>query len=255
MPRSAHPIHLTTAVALACLAACDAKSGDETTSPNASGDAVVELAVRRLAPDQDVAAFEAARDAFIAQLRAQDGVDADREFSAFFDFSAQGAPTTPVFVGMTQYASDSAFAAAGAALSDSPEAATFFATFTPEAFTALRPLDPAAEIDITRIADQPGQVLEIAVRDLSSYPGFDQAQYDAARDAFLALLRQQPGFVRELQWVSVIDPNTVVGMTVYSSQEAFFGVLGNEAFVNDPATAAFLFGYPPTTAYVNAVVR
>jgi hypothetical protein len=93
------------------------------------------------------------------------------------------------------------------------------------------------------------------VRDLSAYESFDQAAYETARDEFLTLLSSQSGFVAEYQWVSVLDPNIVVGMTVYESQDAFFGVLGNESFVNDPATAAFLFGYPPATAYVSTVVR
>lgn len=239
---------------LALATACGASPSSGPASPAASG-AVVELAVRRLGEGQDVGAFEASRDAFVARLREQDGVATDRELHAFFDFRAQAEPTSPVFVGMTEYASLEAFEAAGEALGASPEAAAFFATFTPEAFTALRPLSPAAAVDLASIADRPGQVLEIAVRDLSAYEGFDAAEYEGARDAFLALLREQPGFVAEHQWVSVLDPNTVVGMTVYESQEAFFGVLGDEAFVNAPATAAFLFAYPPATAYVSAVVR
>ncbi|MCB9603054.1 MAG: antibiotic biosynthesis monooxygenase [Sandaracinus sp.] len=236
-------------MAVTLVGACDDTPEERDSEP------VIELAVRRLDDGQDIAEFEAARDAFVARLRERDGVEVDRELRAFFDFGSQAAPTAPVFVGMTQYATSEAFGAAGEALGSSPEAAAFFATFTPEAFTALRPLDAAQPVDLAAIADQPGQVLEIAVRDLSAYEGFDQAAYEAARDGFLALLRDQPGFVAEYQWVSVLDPNTVVGMTVYESQEAFFGVLGNERFVDDPATAAFLFGYPPATAYVSSVVR
>lgn len=254
MPASPRP-HLVLAFTVsALLGACDTGSSDEPAEPDAGGP-VVELAVRRLAEGQDVAAFEAAREAFIARLRAQDGVEVDREFQAFFDFGAQGAPTAPVFVGMTQYATAEAFAAAGDALGASPEATAFFATFTPQAFTALRPLTADRRVDLAAIADRPGQVLEVAVRDLAAYDGFDQGAYEAARDGFLTLLRSQPGFVAEYQWVSALDADTVVGMTVYESQEAFFGVLGDQDFVDDPATAAFLFGYPPATAYVNAVVR
>ncbi|MEZ4458124.1 MAG: hypothetical protein R3E66_00060 [bacterium] len=239
----------------ALITSCGSSASNNTETKTEEAKPVIEIAVRRLNDGQDVAAFGTARDAFVSRLREQEGVDVDREFEAFFDFTAQAAPTAPVFVGMTQYASSDAFAAAGEALGTSAEAGAFFSTFTPEAFTALRPLDPNAEVNLANIANQPGQVLEIAVRNLSAYEGFDQAQYESARDNFLTLLRQQPGFVAEYQWVSVLDPNTVVGMTVYESQQAFFGVLGNETFVNDPATAGFLFGYPPATAYVNTVVR
>jgi hypothetical protein len=252
---SYRPLLALASALLALLSACETTSTNTPAGTDSGDDAVIELAVRRLNAEQDVAQFEAARDAFIDRLRAQDGVEVDRELQAFFDFSAQAAPTAPVFIGMTQYATPDAFGAAGEALGTSPEAAAFFNTFTPEAFTALRPLDADQPVDLAAIADQPGQVLEIAVRDLSTYEGFDQAQYEAARDNFLTLLREQPGFVAEYQWVSVLEPNTVVGMTVYQSQEAFFGVLGNQGFVNDPATAAFLFGYPPATGYVSAVIR
>ena len=255
MRTSRPPLLAVVSMAFALLGGCDTTSTTVPDKPDGGSKAVIELAVRRLNDGQDVAKFEAARDAFVARLRKQDGVEVDREFQAFFDFGAQAAPTAPVFVGMTQYATSEAFGAAGEALGSSPEAAAFFATFTPKAFTALRPLDSAQPVDLAAIANQPGQVLEIAVRDLSAYEAFDQAKYETARNGFLTLLRGQPGFVAEYQWVSVLDPNTVVGMTVYASQEAFFGVLGNESFVSDPATAAFLFGYPPATAYVSAVVR
>jgi hypothetical protein len=229
--------------------------GTSATQPLDRTDDVVEIAVRRLGASQDIAAFEAARDAFVARLKAQPGVGTDREFAAFFDFTAQGSPSPDVFIGMTQYDSIDAFAAAGNALGSSAEAAAFFATFTPEAFTALRPLNPGSDVDLAAIASAPGQVLEVAVRDLSAYDGFDAVAYAAARDAFLDLLRAQPGVVAEYQWVSALDPNVVVGMTVYASQEAFGAVLGNQAFVTADATKNFLFGYPPKVGFVNVVVR
>lgn len=246
---------LATYMLVMLVTGCGASSANPPSPQEDEAQPIIELAIRQLNDGQDVTAFEASRDAFIAKLRAQPGVQTDREFKAFFDFGAQGPPSAPVYVGMTQYSSLAAFKAAGGELGSSAEAATFFATFTPKAFTALRPLDDDAAVELSSIASKPGQVLEVAVRDLSSYEGFEQSKYEAARDGFLTLLRKQPGFVAEYQWVSVLDKNIVVGMTVYESQEAFFGVLGNQDFVNDPATGAFLFGYPPTSGYVNAVVR
>lgn len=215
---------------------------------------VFELAVRRLKPSQDVAAFGTARDAFVAKLKAQPGVSTDREFSAVFDFATMGAPTPPVFSGMTQYASMDAYQAAGAALGTAPEAGAFFATFDPLFFSVLRPLDPAKSVQLSDIAHAPGQLLEIATRDLSKYANFDKTKYEAARDAYLALLAAQPGVVAEYQWVSAIDPNLVVGMTVYESQAAFQAIAANPAVTSGPVPAAF-FAYPPQAGFVHTVVR
>lgn len=223
--------------------------------PPDTTDDVVELAVRRLNAGQDVEAFAAARDAFVERLRALPGVGTDREFEAVFDFATFGAPAPPVFIGMTQYESADAFGAAGAALGESAEAGAFFGTFTPEVFTALRPLVPGSAVDLAGVAAAPGQVLEMAVRDLSTYAGFVADDYAAARDGFLDLLRAQPGVVAEYQWVSALDPNVVVGMTVYESFDAFVALSQSPAISEAAETAAFLGGYPPAVGYVSRVVR
>ncbi len=229
-------------------------------SDSSGGDAsaaqpVVELALRRLGPSQELAGFERARDTFVARLRQQPGVVADREFRAVFDYAVNGPPTPQVFVGMTEYRSLDAFRAAGAALGASSEAAGFLGTFQPITFTALRPLHERTPVNLQAIANAPGQVLEIAVRDLSRYARFDPAAYAAARDAFLALLRAQPGFVAEYQWRSALDPNLAVGMTVYASQQAFQSLATTAAFTQAPATAAFLGAYPPAHGFIVTSVR
>lgn len=217
---------------------------------------VVEIAVRRLKEGQDEKAFTKVRDHFVGKLKHFNGVGADREFKAFFNFASQKPPTEPVYIGMTQYDNAAAFQAVGKKLGSHPKAAQFFKTFTPEAFTALKPLKPGTPVDIASIANKKGQVLEVAVRDLSKYESFDKAKYESARDAFLGLLRQQKGFVAEYQWVSVLDENIVVGMTVYESQEAFGAALANPEFAGADETKAFLFSFPPNLAgYVNTVVK
>lgn len=153
---------------------------------------------------------------------------------------------------MTQYESLKAFKAAGAKLGPAPEAGAFFKTFKPLAFTVLKPLDPATPVDLAKMV-KPGQVLELAVRDLSRYEKFDAAAYGKARDAFLALLARQPGVVAEYQWVSALEPNLVVGMTVYESAEAFQRIATGPV-MGAPETKAF-FAWPPTTGFVHAVVR
>jgi hypothetical protein len=218
-------------------------------------DDVVEIAIRRLNPDQDVPAFEAARDAFVDLLKMQPGVGTDREFMSVFDYSVFGPPSPPVYIGMTQYETLLDFQNAGAALGMSSEAGAFFSTFTPELFTVLVPLEPGGAVDLAGVANQPGQVLEVAVRDLSTYADFDPDAYAAARDAFLALLAQQPGFVAEYQWVSPIDANIAVGMTVYENADAFMAISQDPAFGSAPELAAFLGVYPPMLGHVNAVVK
>lgn len=218
-------------------------------------DDVVEIAVRVLNEDQDVSEFESARDDFVSLLREQEGVSTDREFEAFLNYSTFASPDPAVFIGMTQYDSIDAFQAASAAIGTSPEANAFFATFTPELFTVLVPLESGTEVDLAGIADEPGQVLEVAVRDFGSYENFDADMYAEARDAFLEILTAQDGVVAEYQWISALDPNIAVGMTVYASQEAFWTVGSSEELLNAPETAAFLGSYPPITGYVSTVVR
>lgn len=207
---------------------------------------VTEIAIRSVTAPLDT--FAEARDAFVAALVEQPGVTDDREFVAILDGASFQPPATPVYVGMTRYASPADFAAASRALGSSAEAATFFGTFSPLAFTALRPLEPTNAYDLGALADQPGQVLEIAVRDLASYDDFDPIDYDARRLAFLNELTSKPGVVAEYQWASVLDPNLVVGMTVYASVDAFQALASDEALL--AAAMPFLERYPTFTSMI-----
>lgn len=230
-------------------------TGEETTTGGDATDDVVEIAIRRVNEGQDLAEFEAARDAFVALLTMQPGVGTDREFESFLDYSVFMPPTPPVFIGMTQYDDLDAFAAAGEAVGASPEAAAFFSTFAPELFTVLVPLEAGEAVDLAGVASGSGHVLEIAVRDLSTYPAFDPTDYADKRDAFLALLAMQPGFVAEYQWVSALDPNVAVGMTVYESAEAFAAISQDEAFLGAAEVGEFLGTYPPAGGHVSTVVK
>ena len=228
---------------------------DDTDTVDDTVDDVLEIAIRRLNEGQDVAEFEAARDAFVERLKAQPGVGTDREFGAFLDFSTFAEPSPAVFTGMTQYDSLDAFQDAGAALGESAEAGAFFSTFTPAAFTVLQPLGGYGPLDLATMAADADDVLEIAVRDLSAYEDFDATAYADARDAFLGVLTAQPGVVREYQWVSVLDPNVVVGMTVYEDTAAFQNVATDPAVAGSGEAAAFLGAYPPIAGFAHAVVR
>ncbi len=233
----------------------DTTAAEETTSGDDTTDVVVEIAIRRLNEGQDLTEFEAARDAFVALLTMQPGVGADREFESFLDYSVFTPPTPPVFIGMTQYDSMADFMAAGEAVGASVEAGAFFSTFTPELFTLLVPLEAAGAVDLAGVAAQSEQVLEVAVRDLSAYPAFDPIDYGDKRDAFLALLAEQPGFVAEYQWTSALDPNLAVGMTVYENVGAFETLSQDAAFLGATEVTEFLETYPPMGGHVNSVVK
>lgn len=208
---------------------------------------------RRLNDGQDLAEFAAAREAFLAALTAQPGVGTDREFEAIIDGATFGPPAVPVFTGMTQYENLETFQAAGAALGNSTEAGAFFGTFEPLAFTALGPKYPADSYDLARIAAEPGQILEVAVRNLAQYENFDVQDYESRLGVFLDALSQQPGFVAEYQWVSVLDPNLAVGMTVYDSVDAFAAIAQDQEFVAQ--MMPFVNDYPPFTGFVHLDAR
>lgn len=243
---------LIVACAPVTLSTPDAEAGDEVevSGEDTYNGPVTEIAIRRLHEGQELDAFATARDKFVTLLTAQDGVGTDREFTAFLDFGTFAPPEPPVYIGMTEYASVDVFAGLAATLGRAPEAVSFGETFSPVLFTALRPLDPADRYDLATIAREPGQVLEIAARDLSQYDKFDATEYATKRDLFLAALAEQDGFVAEYQWVSVLDPNIVVGMTVYESAQAFQAI-ATSAFVQSPEYTNVLSAYPPIAGYVS----
>lgn len=225
----------------------------ETPTPEGYTGAVTEIAIRRLNEGQDLEAFAAAREAFVAALTAEPGVGVDREFAAILDGSTFAPPTATIFTGMTQYENLDAFAAAGQRLGQGAEAAAFFSTFEPLLFTALRPKHAENSYDLAQIMPEAGQILQVAARDLSMYENFDSEDYETRLSAFLDALSQQPGFVAEYQWVSVLDPNIVVGMTVYESVDAFAAIAQDAEFVGQ--MMPFISDYPPFTGYIHVDAR
>ena len=157
-------------------------------------------------------------------------------------------------MGFTQFDGPTRFQNGASALNGSAEETAFFATFTPELFALLSPLGGGAA-SIASIATAAGQVLEVAPRNLAVYEDFDQAAYEAARDAFLALLGGRDGVVEEYQWVSIADPNVVVGMTVYESFEAWTAIWSDAGFSGAPEYGAFLGAYPPAGGYLTTSVK
>lgn len=233
------------------------KDDDPVTPAEDLTDDVFELAIRRVNPGQDIAQFEAARDAFVARLMAEEGTSNDREMQPVFDLLGSGLPLDSIYIGMTQYKDLNTYNALGQTAFTWPEAGAFVSTFSPIVFEALEPLEAYEPVDLSAVAPLgSGQIWEVAVRDLNAYPNLDQVDYEAKRDAFINLLSQQPGFVREIQWKSVINSNIVVGMTVYESQAAALAINSDTSFVTHPAVTNFIFNYPPTVfGTLNSVLK
>lgn len=203
---------------------------------------VMELAIRQVKADS-LEAFEEARAAFIAKLKAEDGVVADSEFQQLFSF-VPGDSTRPVFVGMTEYASMEVVQRISQTLGTSAEAQRFFATFDMLHFTLLQRKNGQQAPQLASLIEtENGQLLEIAVRNLDNYQDLDA--YDEAIEAFLTLLSDQDGFVSEHQWVSVDDQNLAVGMTVYENLTAFQAIASDTVFTQDPAYQTALGVYSP----------
>lgn len=257
-PRALSPVPLLSIALLGLVACAEDKtandSADTSDTAEAAEQSVAALILRRLNPDQDLGAFKDARDAYVAELMAQPGAEVDREFEALIDFSIGAAPTVPVFVGFTQFEGPTLFQSAASALNGSAEETAFFQTFTPELFALLSPLK-GGPASIASIANGAGQVLEVARRDLSAYADFDASEYEVARDAFLGLLGARQGVIGEYQWVSVADPNVVVGMTAYDSFEAWAAIWSDPAFYSAPEYSAFLGAYPPAGGYLTKSVK
>ncbi len=233
------------------------KDDDPVTPTEDQTDDVFELAIRRVNPGQDIAQFEAARDAFVAKLMQQEGTSNDREMQPVFDLLGSGLPLDSLYIGMTQYKDLNTYNSLGQTAFTWPEAGAFISAFSPIVFEALQPLESYKPINLAEVAPNgSGQIWEIAVRDLNAYTNLNQADYEAKRDAFINLLSQQPGFVREIQWKSVLNSNIVVGMTVYESQAAALAINSDTSFVTNPAVTDFIFNYPPTVfGTLNSVLK
>ncbi|MEM9131169.1 MAG: hypothetical protein AAGE88_02425 [Actinomycetota bacterium] len=213
---------------------------------------VAALVVRQVT---DAENFESTRDAYVADLEAQAGIVADREFQPFISFLTFGDPEPPVFIGLTQGSSLAEFQASADAVGGSDTAAAYFETFDIELFDLLVPLDEDTPTDIADIAVEPGNILEVAWRDLNTYDDLDPAAYAEARDAYLAELATHDGWVAEYQWESAVGSGIVVGMTVYEDQEAFLANATDEEFNNSDIAQAWVGGYPLAGGYAATVIK
>lgn len=233
----------------------DDKNPVETVSTNN----VFVLPIRKVKTGQNIADFKTKRDAYVAVLEQQFGTLTDKEMQPFFDYVSYQPQSTldSIFVGFTSFQDAETFNKIGTATSNSTQASQFFNTFNFIDFLTLKPNNANETVDLSTLAPLgSGRVWEVAVRDLSQYSNFNSTDYKSKRDAYLAVLAAQPGFVREIQWTDINNPNKVVGMTIYVSQQAVVDINSNPAFISAANATGFIQNYPPNVfGTMNTVLK
>jgi len=248
-------IFISGALALGCGSASEGTGGGGATGTGGAGggggggaaQAVMEIAVREVV---DVAGFDAHRAEIAALVEAQAGFVASREFVSFYSIAPDPNPKNPIWLALSQWRSLDDYQKADAALAEGPAFPAYLATIKPLAGAVVKPFLDGEAIDVANIIG-PGQVLEVAMRDLSAVG--DRQTFFAAKDAFVEVLTGAPGVVREYEWVSATGADDLYfGMTQYESQAAFQSVAMDPAITQGPEAAKFFTSYPPLIAQITA---
>ena len=228
------------------ISACSSNGKSPSTNPElVSSQNVFAMPIRRIKDGFTTEQFVEARDAYVDLLEANTGTLSDREMQPFFDFAFGSNELNHIYVGFTSFVDFPTFQEIGEATSGDI-ADEFFNTFDFISFQVLQPLDGDQVVNLASLAPSgSNQVWEIAVRDSSRYENFDQTDYENRRDAYLSILAAQEGFIQEIQWVSISDPNVVVGMTIYESAAAVQNINSNVDFINAYTATGFIDSYPP----------
>ena len=177
---------------------------------------VHEFAVRIVKPGRDEV-FNRRRAAFIAKLKTQKGVLADREFESFFALPTPD--EQPVFIGMTTY---DALATVNRVQMNPLvmlKFLPFFMTMQLKAYCFAEQTG-GPELDLDALAKSPGNILHIAVR--RTAPGGQEA-FAAAQARFLERLLAHDGVgphheLRAVKGMGSVEGITV-GLTTYENDE------------------------------------
>ena len=139
-----------------------------------------------------------------------------------------------IFIAVTEWASEDAYNAAADMMM--PDDAPYTVIYN-------IPLEPFAKDEAISLADfpGPGEILEIAIRDISGY----EDPFDFVRTVFgfTEALGELDGVLREYSWMS-LDGTYFVGMTRYASADAFGAVAQNETLMMMPNTQYAFMTYP-----------
>ena len=207
---------------------------------------IFEIAIRRIVDAENFATLNAE---VLDILTGLDGFVGAREYTTFF-----GIPTIEegemYAVGITQWDSIDAYFATATLLED-PTVIAYFETIESIQNVVVQPFVLGEELTLDDLASS-GQVLELAIRDISTYE--DPVGFLRAIRGFTHQLTSLDGVVREFEWLSV-DGQYFVGMTQYESMDAFMAASQNEALFTHPATAAVFSQYPPLIAQMTVAVE
>ncbi len=195
---------------------------------------VHEIAVRIVKPGRDEV-FRRRRAAFIAKLKAQKGVLADREFESFFALPQPD--EQPVFIGMSTY---DALATVNRVQMNPLvmlKFMPFFMTMQLKAYCFAEQTD-GPELDLASLATSPESILHVAVR--RTPPGGHDA-FVAAQARFLERLFAFDGVgphheLRAVKGMGSVEGITV-GLTTYDNDEAMAAAY--EALSEDESFVAY----------------
>jgi hypothetical protein len=204
---------------------------------------IYEIAIQEV-KNGDVADWTAARAPLLEGLAQTPGVEEDWTLRAFFTFPEPG--PLPVYVGLTRWSSIENFGAASKAMMTMPVVQSFFEKINMQAFVQVAPADGQPFI-LEDYINQPGQVLEVAVR---TPKAGHEGDFDAARAGFFGKVAEQDGYIFDREFVTA-DGQRVV-MIGWESQPQFMAALG--ALSQMPEMGAF-FGIIDASAYQAAIVE
>ena len=204
---------------------------------------IYEIAIQEV-KNGDVADWAAARAPLLEGLAQTPGVEEDWTLKAFFTFPEPG--PLPVYVGLTRWSSIADFGAASQAMMTMPVVQAFFEKINMQAFVQVAPADGQPFI-LENYINQPGQVLEVAVR---TPKAGQEGDFDAARAGFFGKVAEQDGYIFDREFVTA-DGQRVV-MIGWESQPQFLAALG--ALSQMPEMGAF-FGIIDASAYQAAIIE
>lgn len=200
---------------------------------------IFEIAIRRIVDAENFATRNAEVNALVSGL---DGFIGSREYTTFF-----GIPTIEegqvYAVGISEWESLEAYSATAVLLED-PTVIAYFETIESVQNVVVQPFIKGEDLHLADLGTA-GQVLELAIRDISQYE--NPVDFLRTIRGFTHQLTSLDGVVREFEWLSV-DGQYFVGMTLYASLETFGAASQNEALLSHPTTAAVFGQYPPLLA-------
>lgn len=211
---------------------------DESAMPDVEG-TVFEISVYRIL---DVDSFTTLSTELTTMLGEMEGVIASQTYNTFFAMPDIEEGET-FAVRITEWDSLTSYTAMDD-LAEDETVSAYLATVETIQNVIVQPFVKGESLHVNDLA-APGQVLEVAFRDISAYD--DPVDFLRTIRGFTHQLTALDGVVREYEWLSV-DGQYFVGMTQYESLDAFMAASQDETLLTSPVTAAVFSQYPPMLA-------